>query len=482
MKKLTCLLFVLSILLLTSCAMIGLNLNSNPVLSVEGGKIVGVETPTKGIIAYKGVPFAAPPVGDLRWREPQPVVPWEGVKVADTYGAAASQTTWDPNSFYGREWRASGSVPFSEDCLYLNVWTPAAGQTNKKLPVAMWIHGGGYREGFAFEPEMDGGEDWASRGVILVSVTYRLGVFGFFSHPLLSEESPHHVSGNYGVMDQAAALKWIHNNIKQFGGDPDNIMIFGQSAGAGSVQTLCASPISKDMISKAISMSGGGLAASDGGGRRSMTLEQAEATNKAMMDHYGKTTLKEMRALSFDELTKMANEYGSTGGGRMFYSPIVDNYFLTGSFSDMARANEIPDIPYMFGFTANDMSDMTKPIQDFCALRNEKSKKPVYAYMFARQLPGKDGNAFHSSDLWYIFHAFRHSWRPFTKGDEALSLQMVDFWTNFAKYGNPNGKKDGIWTAYTAKTPEFMIEDADENNAICTMSATPEYKGRAALR
>jgi para-nitrobenzyl esterase len=482
MKKFSCLLLVLIIFTFISCKSIDLKSNSNPVLSVEGGKIVGVVTPTKGIIAYKGIPFAAPPVGNLRWREPQPVVQWKGVKVADKYGAAASQTTWDPNSFYGREWRASGSVPFKEDCLYLNVWTPAAGQTGKKLPVAMWIHGGGYREGFGFEPEMDGGEDWASRGVILVSVTYRLGVFGFFTHPLLSAESPNHVSGNYGSMDQAAALKWIHNNIKQFGGDPENITIFGQSAGAGSVQTLCASPISKGLISKAISMSGGGLAAAGGGGRASTTFEQAQTTNKAMMDSYGKTTLEQMRALSFDELTKMASDYGTTSGGRMFYSPVVDNYFLTGSFTDKARAKEIPDIPYMFGFTANDMSDMTKPIQDFCALRAEKSKKPAYAYMFARQLPGKDGNAFHSSDLWYVFHAFRNSWRPFTKGDQALSLQMVDYYTNFAKYGNPNGKESGLWTAYTADVPKFIILDADEKKAICTMSATPEYKGRAALR
>jgi para-nitrobenzyl esterase len=183
----------------------------NPVLTIEGGQVIGVQTPTEGIIAYKGIPYAAPPVGDLRWKEPQPVVPWQGVKVANKYGDAAEQVTWDPNSFYGKEWRASGSVPFSEDCLYLNVWTPAAGQTDKKLPVAMWIHGGGYREGFAFEPEMDGGEDWASHGVILVSVTYRLGIMGFFTHPLLSAESPHGVSGNYGLLDQVAAVKWIHS-------------------------------------------------------------------------------------------------------------------------------------------------------------------------------------------------------------------------------------------------------------------------------
>ena len=478
MKKLSVLLLTLSALLLVSCSSLDFFSGSNPELTVEGGKIVGVKTQTKGVIAYKGIPFAAPPVGELRWREPQPVVPWKGVKKADTYGAAASQVTWDPNSFYGREWRASGSVPFEEDCLYLNVWTPAAGKTKKKLPVAMWIHGGGYREGFGFEPEMDGGEDWASRGVILVQVTYRLGVFGFFSHPLLSAESPHGVSGNYGLMDQAAALKWIHDNIEQFGGDPDNITIFGQSAGAGSVQSLCASPISRNLISKAISMSGGGL----GESRRSTSLEDAQNANKAMMDHYGKTTLEQMRALSFDELTKMASDYPSAGSGRLRWGPVIDNYFLTGSFSDTARADEISDIPYMFGFTANDMSDMTKPIQDFCALRAEQSSKPAYAYMFARQLPGKDGGAFHSSDLWYIFHSFRHSWRPFTTGDKALSFQMVDYWTNFAKYGNPNGKSGGIWTPYTPEAPEFMILDADENQARCKMSPTPEYKGRAALR
>ena len=474
MKKLSFLLLVLCALLLSSCA----SMNPNPVLSIEGGQIKGVETPTDGVIAYKGVPFAAPPVGELRWREPQPVVPWDGVKVADAYGAAAMQVTWDPDSFYGREWQASGSVPFEEDCLYLNVWTPAAGQTDKKLPVAMWIHGGGYREGFGFEPEMDGGEDWASRGVILVTVTYRLGVFGFFTHPLLSAESPHGVSGNYGLMDQAAALKWIHNNIKQFGGDPGNVTIFGQSAGAGSVQSLCASPISRGYISKAISMSGGGL----GEYRRSMSFEEAQTANKAMMDHFNKTTLDQMRALSFDELTKMASDYAAATNNRVFYSPVVDDYFLTASFTDTARANEIPDIPYMFGYTANDLSDMTKAIQDFCALRAEQSSKPAYAYMFARQLPGDESGAFHSSDLWYVFHSFRHSWRPFTAGDEALSQQIVDCWTNFSKYGDPNGKKGGVWTTYTADRPEFMILDANENEAICTMSATPKFIGRTPLR
>ncbi len=447
---------------------------SNPVLTIEGGKVVGVLTPTKGVIAYKGIPFAAPPVGDLRWKEPQPVVPWQGVKTADKYGDAAEQVTWDPQSFYGKEWRASGSVPFSEDCLYLNVWTPAAGQVDRKLPVAMWIHGGGYREGFAFEPEMDGGEEWATHGVILVSVTYRLGVIGFFSHPLLSAESPHGVSGNYGLLDQVAALKWIHDNIAQFGGDPNNITIFGQSAGAGSVQALCASPLSKNLISHAISMSGGGLSEFRLGGG---SLDTVQMANKSFMDYFKKTTLKEMRALSFEDLLKMAKEYGEATKKPMFWGPVTDNYFSPGTFTQEAKAGKIADIPYMFGFTANDLFDMTKAVEDFCALRAKQSSKPAYGYFFARPLPGDTSGAFHSSDLWYVFHSFRHSWRPFTPGDEALSKQMVTFYTNFAKFGNPNGAEKGNWIPYSAQEPKLMELNVDRNEAACTMTDSPKYKG-----
>jgi para-nitrobenzyl esterase len=467
MKNLSSFILIFTSLALASCS------DSNPVLTIEGGKVIGVQTPTKGIIAYKGIPFAAPPIGTLRWKEPQPVVPWEGVKVADKYGDAASQITWDPQSFYGREWRASGSVPFTEDCLYLNIWTPAAGKTGKKLPVAMWIHGGGYREGFAYEPEMDGGEDWASRGVILVQVTYRLGIIGFLSHPLLSDESSHHVSGNYGLFDQIAALKWIQNNIIQFGGDPSNITIFGQSAGAGSVQSLCASPLSKNLISHAISMSGGGLNTT----RPGTFLDTAQIANKNMMDFFKKTTLEEMRALSFEELLKISNKYADTTKKRIMLGPVVDGYLLTGTFSNTALANEIADIPYMFGYTANDMNDATQAIKDFCALRAEKSSKPAFAYLFARPLPGDDNGAWHSSDLWYVFHSFRHSWRPFTAGDEALSKKMVDYYTNFSKYGNPNGKDGNLWTPYSAKGPEFMVFNVDGDKAVCTMTNNPEFKG-----
>jgi para-nitrobenzyl esterase len=325
---------------------------------------------------------------------------------------------------------------------------------------------------------MDGGEDWASRGVIFVSVTYRLGVIGFFSHPLLSDESPNGVSGNYGLMDQAAALKWIYDNIEQFGGDPKNITIYGQSAGAGSVQSLCASPISKNLVSKAISMSGGGLS----NARPGIPLDSAQLANKKMMDHFGKTTLDDMRALSFDELIRMSQKYTDATKTRIGWSPVIDNYFLQKTFYNAAMAKEIPDIPYMIGFTANDLSDMTKAVSDFCALRATQSNKPAYAYLFQRQLPGDSSGAFHSSDLWYIFHSMRHSWRPFTAGDKELSVQMVDYWTNFAKSGNPNGKNGDVWKPYTAQSPQFLVMDADGNKAQLMMTTSPMYKGNVMRR
>jgi para-nitrobenzyl esterase len=311
-----------------------------------------------------------------------------------------------------------------------------------------------------------------------VSVTYRLGILGFFSHPLLSAESPNGVSGNYGVMDQAAALKWITDNIAQFGGDPANITIFGQSAGGGSVQTLLASPQSRNMIAKAISMSAGGLSES----RPSAPFETVQHENKALMDHFGKTTLPEMRALSFDELTRMTTEYAAATGTRLGYRPVVENYFLTGSFGDMARAGQLPDIPYMFGFTANDMSDMVNPIRDFCLLREQQGGKPAYAYLFTRQLPGDESGAFHSADLWYVFNSLRHSWRPFTAGDKELGVKMIDCWTNFAKYGNPNGQGAADWTPCTSSSPQFMVFDADQTKAILTMTGSPTYLGPSLRR
>jgi para-nitrobenzyl esterase len=429
----------------------------NPVLTVEGGQIEGVETGTPGILIFKGIPYAAPPVGELRWREPHQVIPWKGIRVCDKFGAAAPQKLTDPGSFYDKEFYAQSPHVKNEDCLYLNVWTPAAGKKNAKLPVAMWIHGGAYRNGFGHENEFDG-VAWAKKGVILVTINYRLGVLGFLAHPLLTAENPNHSSGNYGILDQVAALKWIKANISQFGGDPDNVMIFGQSAGAGSVQSLVASPLTKGLIHAAIIQSGGGI-----GSRTANKLADAEQTGVSIMKFYGCSSIEEMRAIPADSLGDFENRaaaFTRSENRRADLSPNVDGYLLKESFSDAANNGNLAEIPYIIGGTIADMRGNSKPIADFCLVREEKGGK-AYAYQFAHPLPGDDAGAFHSAELWFIFHTLARCWRPFTQGDEALSIYMVNCWTNFAKYGNPNGKRGETWKPYTRNNPQFMLFTTD---------------------
>ena len=442
----------------------------NPVLSIEGGQVQGVPTETKGVTVYKGIPFAAPPVGDLRWKEPQPVVPWEGVKVADTFSAPAWQTKHTPGG-YTDEFFYDGDPEFSEDCLYLNVWTPAAGKPGKKLPVTLWIHGGGYTAGWGFEPEMDG-EEWAKHGGVLVTFNYRLGVLGFMTHPDLSAESPHHVSGNYGMLDQIAALKWVKNNIAQFGGDPDHVTIMGQSAGAMSVQTLVTSPLSKDLISGAIIQSGGGITDSPALG--GTPLAASEEAGKTLMDWAGYDTLEKMRAATPEELMGLGMRYMRETHQflRAGSAPVVDGWAYPETFNQAALAGRISNVPYMIGCTLDDMGALGAGIDRFCFER-EKAGIPAYAYQFARRLPtdGREGvlkGAFHSSELWYMFKSLRFCWRPFVPGDYDLAEQMVTNWTNFAAYGNPNGAKDGAWTPLTKDNPNYMVFKLDENDQVAS--------------
>ena len=234
MKKL---LFLAGILTLMASCQCG-NEKLSPVLSIEGGQVQGVSADrVKGVYVFRGIPYAAAPIRENRWKAPQPVTPWEGVKLCNRFDHPSYQHIQYKGGYY-TEWGYGDEAPFSEDCLYLNIWTKKPGDVNAKLPVALWIHGGGYREGWGSEPEFDA-QEWAGKDVILVSINYRLGIYGFMTHPDLSAESEHGVSGNYGILDQIESLKWIKKNIAQFGGDPDNVMIFGQSAGGGSVRTLC---------------------------------------------------------------------------------------------------------------------------------------------------------------------------------------------------------------------------------------------------
>jgi len=440
---------------------------ANPVLQIEGGQIQGVESAVKGVYIYKGIPFAAPPVGDLRWKEPQPVKPWEGVKLADTFGPGAVQAKHDSTNPWTSEFYWE-DPEFSEDCLYLNVWTPAPGKPEKKLPVAMWIHGGAYTGGWGYEPEFDG-KVWAEKGVVLVTINYRLGIFGFMNHPLLADENPNHVSGNYGILDQIAALKWIHANIAEFGGDPDNITILGQSAGAGSVKTLVSSPLTGNLIKKAIIQSGGGVNVRPAVPQPAASqMELSGNAFKELFDWAGYDTLEKMRAASTEEVFNLSARYMAETGNRLLLGtrPVVDGYVSTESFDEAALEGSIKDIPYMIGYTRDDMGNPEEGIRRFCELRNAAGQ-PVYAYQFAHALPDDEAGshdmkgAFHSSELWYMFKSLDRGDRPFTQADWDLAEHVVNCWTNFAKTGNP-----GLgWKPYTPDAPEFMVFDLSEDGS-----------------
>ena len=454
----------------------------SPVLTVEGGSIQGVRAENPGVFAFRGIPYAAPPIGELRWKEPQPVVAWHGVRLCDKFGHPGYQAVHYPGG-YTSEWGYGDEAPYSEDCLYLNVWTKAPGNVGKKLPVALWIHGGGYREGWGSEPEFDG-QEWASKDVVLVSINYRLGIFGFMTHPELSAESPHHVSGNYGILDQIQALKWIKENIAQFGGDAQNVTIFGQSAGGGSVRTLCESPLARGLFHKAVIMSAGGINVPAQKGQEAKpatpmnkfftynpSLAESEAETKKVMDWAGLTDLRKLRAASTELLYTVGELYNRVNNDDVFLMqrPILDGYVSVKNFDDAVRGGSIADVPYMIGFTLNDMGDMGPGIAEFCKVRQQQGNK-AWAYEFARPLPD-DGKhpeitnrlrgAFHSSDLWFVFKSLKHCWRPWAQGDWDLSEKMLTAWTNFAKNGDP-----GInWTPCTAKSPQFMLFKLDANDA-----------------
>ena len=473
--------------------------NSGPVLTIEGGQIQGVTTDIKGVTVYRGIPFAAPPTGQNRWRAPQPVIPWEGVKLCDKFGHPPFQAAHYPGG-YTTEWGYGDEAPYSEDCLYLNVWTKKPGKPEAKLPVAIWIFGGGMREGWGSEPEFDG-QEWANKDVVLVSFNYRVGPFGFFAHPELSAEDPEHATGNWGTLDQIEAMKWVKKNIAQFGGDPDNVMIFGQSAGSRSVKFLSASPLTKGLFNKAVIMSGSGLvkprpqsdAAPAGRGmgmgmpqQGMTTLAEAEASTKEVCDWANMTTLRQLRSAGTETIYALGTLYTSVTGKRSVLtaspiSPYIDGYVLTESFDDACLDGSLAQVPYLIGYTLNDAGNMGTQIVDFCLNREEMGGK-AYAYQFARPLPD-DGNhpevtqrlrgAFHSSDLWFVFKSLKHCWRPWTQGDWDLSEKMLTAWSNFAKYGDPNGPKGGEWKPLTKDNQQFMIFKLDENDVEASELGNP---------
>lgn len=446
------------ILVLAMAILAAAGCSKSPVLNITGGRVQGVSSGTPGVTVFKGIPYAAAPVDSLRWRTPMPVTPWEGVKVADTFGNIPWQDDLSQMDLYGKEFYSDGMPEMSEDCLYLNVWAPSKtlGDLEAGLPVAVWIHGGAFNHGYGSEITMDGSE-WAKRGVILVTFNYRVGLFGYFTFGHLFQEPTTQRPGNFGMYDQLAALMWVKQNIMQFGGDPDNITLMGQSAGAISVQDfVCAKGLSA-LVSKAIMQSGGGISSEQQ--HRSLYFEQVVREGDAFCEFAQYDSLSQMRAVPAQELMAKYDEYVAQGGS-LHLRPMLDFEMKGISFTSAATANKVADIPYMIGFTAKDGVQSGRDIDQFCASRNYYSGAPVYEYEFVRELPGDDAGAFHSAELWYMFGTLDRCWRPFTREDHALSEEMLDAWTNFAKFGDPCGETPSdYWPAFTKENPYRKIFD-----------------------
>lgn len=426
-------------------------------VKTESGLVEGLYSKDKKCLIFRGVPYAEPPVGELRFKRSVPKKPWEGVRPAKAFSPKAYQADMTKDEFYCKEFYSGDTVPMSEDCLYLNIWTPAD-TGNEKLPVLMWIHGGAYMHGYGSEDEFDG-ENFAAKGVIMVSINYRVGALGFFAHDELEKENDEGISGNYGMWDQIRALEWIYDNIENFGGDKNRITVCGQSAGCMSTQTLISSDITRGKINSAILQSGGGIP----GFARDYNVDVQKKVSLALMKHLGVSTIGELRELSPEAICYGAYAIGPQFDGLCFM-PNVDGYLLKDTIPNLAEKGLIHDIPYMIGCTKDEMGGGSADILRQSAINFGKNqeklgKKTPFIYHFTRQLPGDKAGAFHSSELWYVFATYKRCWRPFTEEDIKLADIISSYWANFIKKQDPNDKKLTEWRAYSSENPVRMKLD-----------------------
>lgn len=398
-----------------------------------------------GVDAYRGIRYAT--AG--RWEYPHVVTHWDGVYDATQYGAAAMQQNAfvpEPENgrppFYYHEFRENISYTYSEDCQYLNVFTfPAA----NKAPVIVYIHGGAFLGGSSLEKPFDV-PVWPQMGAVAVTINYRLGLLGFASFDALSRDAGH--TGNYGLYDQLAALEWVKNNIAAFGGDPENITLMGQSAGARSVQMLVGSPKAKGLVHRAVMSSGGGVPS--GLFPKADTRQEARAFWREWQRLCGADNISELRALPVETLFSGFSQMFSKGYSQVMQA--VSPQYDEAAFPQPGSAAELPDgwleIPYLCGGNSEDLVNTLH----LDAL-SWAAKRPCasYAYYFSRQLPGDASGAFHSADLWYWFGTLEHCWRPFAERDHVLTRQMTQYLLHFARTGNPNGADLPRWEKATAK-------------------------------
>jgi para-nitrobenzyl esterase len=457
-------------------------------VKVDGGFVQG--TSEEGLTVYRGIPFAAPPVGDLRWRAPQPPAKWEGIKQTAKFAPGPIQGGNPP----------SGK---SEDCLYLNIWTPAK-SSNDRIPVLVWIYGGGFGAGATSEKNYSG-ENLANKGVVLISIAYRVGQLGFLAHPELSKKSPNHVSGNYGLLDMIAGLQWVQKNIAVFGGDPSKVTIFGESAGGIAVSMLCASPLAKGLFHGAISQSGGSFGPprpTTFPGENLKRLAEAERAGQSYVEIAGVSSIADLRKIDADKLP--------AGRGLGMAWPIIDGWVIPDDQYKLYEAGRFNDTPILVGYNSDEGASFSPPKtpEDYIAgvkmrygmfaddlikaypvgsgtvpktardlardaafgwqtwiwarLQSKMGKSKVFYYYFDQHPDYPDGSpragygSPHGQDVAYVFKHLDVSNPQTTKTDLEISEAMATYWTNFAKRGDPNGEGVPVWSPFSDAHPIVM--------------------------
>jgi para-nitrobenzyl esterase len=473
---------------------------------ITGGKLVPAKADADGIRAYKGIPYAAPPVGNLRWKPPAPVVPWKGERPTDAFG---------PNCVQPKVYNDIDpyTPSMSEDCLYLNVWSPA--KKRESLPVFLWIHGGGYGAGSGAEPRHDG-VALAKKGVVVVTINYRLGAFGFFAHPELTKESPNRASGDQALADMIAALRWVQTNIVLLGGDPDRVTIAGESAGSDAVSRLMTSPQAKGLFQRAIGESGSAF----GTMGRDDTLAAGEANGLAFGRALGGDSLAALRRRSADEILAT----WTAPKARFAFRPILDGWILPTGAAETFATGRQSDVPLLAGWNRDEGSLLeggvlgTKTLPDalratfgeradqaaklypsetpeqmarsrinfagdawmglptwsWAVAQARTGKAPAYVYRFDHiprtpddwfgdSFKGKSLGAFHSAEIVYVFnHPDNNGLWPVDDTDRRVADQMSSYWANFVKTGDPNGPGLPTWPVYAPDSDaRKLVIDAD---------------------
>jgi para-nitrobenzyl esterase len=489
-----------------------------PLRTVEArtanGVVQGVVSADNRVRTFKGIPFAAPPVGALRWKAPQPATSWSGVRKSMDYGPRCMQG----NIYSDMQFHDDGPA---EDCLYLNLWMPEAAYDGRepeqiKLPVMVWIFGGGFQAGSTSEPRQDAGV-LSRRGVLIVSLSYRLGVFGYFSHPELARESGHNASGNYGLLDQVAALQWVHDNIAGFGGDPNQVTIFGESAGSLSVSALMASPLARGLFQRAIGESGAFFG-------RTLPLQPHQDTGQAdakwAETALGTASLDKLRAMPAGQILQAALK-----AKQLRFAPNVDGYYLPESVADIFAAGKQAQVPLLGGWNLDEGSyraffngqpataanytararqqfgdkvdaflkmypggtdaEAKRAAADFAGdqfiafstwkwldMQAKTGHAPVYRYKFEQTLPlaagspeGAEATAPHASEIEFVFNVLNSRQLPWRAEDRQVSDLMAAYWTNFAKTGSPNTTGLPEWPVYRAADGYQVMHIAAQSNA-----------------